>query len=353
MLKRHSLMKNLMFVILMSYPSFAQEPYRVGTTSASFLEIGVGSAGIAMGDAYVASAQDISALYWNPAGLALMKSNEAQFMYQPWIADVNSIFAGVGMQLQGIGTIAIGIFGLDYGDIDVTTLEYQQGTGEKYTASDYCFSLSYARSIVDWFSFGASVKYITSKIWHTNAEAVAIDLGVLIQTPFFAPKDKRDNGLRIGMSIANYGSRLQYDGDDLLFPVDQDPAAYGNYQNVQGKYNMSEWELPQIFRIGLALAPIDIANNKLTIEIDATHPNNMSEYVNMGAEYKFTAPGFGDLSLRAGYKGLFLIDSIYGLRFGGGLNYYVSPNLSMKIDYAYQSIGVLGDINSLTIGIAF
>lgn len=353
MLKRHSLMKILMFSILISYLSFAQEPYRVGTTSASFLEIGVGSAGIAMGDAYVASANDISALYWNPAGLALLKSNEAQFMYQPWVADVNSIFAAVGMPIEGIGTLAIGVFGLDYGDIDVTTLEYQEGTGEKYSASDYCFSLSYARSIVDWFSFGASVKYITSKIWHTNAGAVALDLGVLIQTPFFAPKDKRDNGLRIGMSIANYGTKFQYDGDDLLIPVDIDVSAHGNYQNVQGKYNMSEWELPQIFRIGLALVPIDMGSNKLSIEVDATHPNNMSEYVNMGTEYKFTAPGFGDFSLRAGYKGLFLEDSVYGLRLGGGINYHFSPNLSMKADYAYQTLGVLGDINSLTIGIAF
>ncbi len=353
MLKQHSLMKLLIFIIMMSYPNFAQEPYRVGTTSASFLEIGVGSAGIASGDAYVASAQDLSALYWNPAGLALMKSKEALFMYQPWVADVNSIFAGVGMPVQGIGTIAIGIFGLDYGDIDVTTLEYQQGTGEKYSASDYCFSLSYARSIVDWFSFGASVKYITSKIWHTDAGAVAMDLGVLIQTPFFSPNDKRDSGLRIGMSIANYGTRLQYDGDDLLFPVDQDLSAHGNYQNVQGKYKMSEWELPQIFRIGIALTPIEIASNKITVEIDATHPNNMSEYVNMGAEYKFTAPGFGDFALRAGYKGLFLKDSVYGLRLGSGLNFHVSPNLSMKIDYAYQTLGVLGDINSLTLGIAF
>ncbi len=353
MLKRHRLIIILTFIILMSYPSLAQEPYRVATTSAGFLEIGVGSAGIAMGDAYVASANDISAIYWNPAGLALLESNEALFMYQPWVVDVNSMFAGFGLPLPGIGTIAVGIFGLDYGNIDVTTLEYQQGTGEQYTAYDYNFSLTYARSIVDWFSFGASLKYITSKIWHTSANAMAIDLGVLVQTPFFSPEGKRENGLRIGMSIANYGTRMRFDGDDLLFPADIDESVHGNYQNLQGKYNMSDWELPLIFRVGIAVTPIAFANQKLTIEVDALHPNNMSESLNVGAEYKFFAPGFGDFSLRAGYKGLFLINTNYGPTFGGGLNFHLSPNLSVNIDYAYHTLGVLGDIHSSCFGVHF
>ena len=42
----------------------------VGTTSASFLEIGAGARSLAMGGAYVSLANDVSALYWNPAGIA-------------------------------------------------------------------------------------------------------------------------------------------------------------------------------------------------------------------------------------------------------------------------------------------
>ena len=72
MLRGHRKLLIFTFIFLMSISSFAQEPYRVGTTSASFLEIGIGGAGIAMGDAYVASAGDLSAIYWNPAGLALL-----------------------------------------------------------------------------------------------------------------------------------------------------------------------------------------------------------------------------------------------------------------------------------------
>ena len=68
----------------------AQEPYRRGTTSGNFLEIGYGSRGNAMGDAVVASSSDLESSYWNPAGLALMRNNQVLFNMQPWIIDINS-----------------------------------------------------------------------------------------------------------------------------------------------------------------------------------------------------------------------------------------------------------------------
>jgi hypothetical protein len=104
----------------------AQKPYRVGTTTASFLEIGYGSAGSAMGDACVSMAQDLSAQYWNPAGLAFMEQHEALFLRQPWIADIASTFAGVGLVLPDIGTLAIGFYHIDYGEQEVTTVRQQE-----------------------------------------------------------------------------------------------------------------------------------------------------------------------------------------------------------------------------------
>jgi len=352
MIKRN-LFLILAFLALLSAIGGAKEPYRMGTTTAGFLEIGVGSAGIAMGDAYVASSMDLSSIYWNPAGLAYVKSNEALFMYQPWVVGVNTMFAGYAMSLPRIGSIGVGIFGMNYGNIDVTTLDYQMGTGEQYTAYDYNFNLTYARSLADWFSFGASAKYVTSKIWHTAANAMAVDLGVLVQTPFFSTTGEYDGGMRIGMSIANYGSKMQYDGFDLLFPEDMNPSEAGNYQNLQAKYKMQDWELPLLFRVGVALTPIKRANQELMIEVDALHPNNMSEFVNVGAEYKFMLPGFGALTLRGGYKGLFMVDNNYGPTFGGGLKVFVSPRRSFNIDYAYRSLGVLGNVHCTSFGVAF
>ena len=353
MSKRHVVLILLILVILCQHAGLAKEPNRVGTTSASFLEIGIGAAGVALGDAYVASASDMSAIYWNPAGLALLKSNEVLFMYQPWFVGVNTMFAGAALTIPTLGTIGAGIFGMNYGDIDVTSLQYQQGTGEQYTAMDYNLNLTYARSIVTGFSFGATFKYISSKIWHSQANAMAVDLGVLVQTPFFSTTGDAGDGMNIGMSISNYGSRMKYDGIDLLFPEDMSPDEDGNYQNLQAKYKMSEWELPLLFRVGIAVHPIVADLHRLTLEVDALHPNNNSEYLNLGAEYKFLAPGFGDFSLRAGYKGLYMVNSNYGLTLGAGFKVHLSPQQSLSIDYAYRTFGVLGKVHCTSFGIAF
>ncbi len=342
-------------LLLLLFPSLllAQKPQRFGTTTASFLEMGVGSAGIAMGDAFVASTNDLSSIYWNPAGLALLERNEAGFMYQPYVVQINSMFAGFGLALPRIGTLGFSIFGLDYGDIEVTTLDFQSGTGESYTAYDYVLSMSYARSLANWFQFGATAKYITSQIWHTKASAFAVDLGVLVQTEFFSRTGRQKDGMKIGMSISNYGTRMQFDGYDLLFPVDISPDEQGNYQNVQGKYKMGEWELPLLFRVGLAVDPVVSANQRFTIEADALHPNNMGESVNCGAQYQITLPGFGDFFLRGGYKALFLNESQYGATFGGGIKWWLSPSRCLKLDYSYQSISVLGNVHGTSFSVVF
>ncbi len=93
----------------------------------------------------------------------------------------------------------------------------QEGTGEFYDPKEYAIGITYAKKFVNWFSFGTSLKYISSKIWHNSAGATALDLGVLIRTPFFSITDSRRDGLRIGMSISNYGTKMQYDGIDLPY----------------------------------------------------------------------------------------------------------------------------------------
>jgi len=62
----------ILLIFLAGYPLFAQytsNVSNVATTCAPFLEIGVGARAIGMGGAFVATANDVSALYWNPAGI--------------------------------------------------------------------------------------------------------------------------------------------------------------------------------------------------------------------------------------------------------------------------------------------
>ncbi len=345
----------LFIVLILSFSvSFAQKPYRVGTTAANFLEIGYGTAGNAMGDAYVSLVDDISALYWNPAGMAAIQGNEVMLFRQPWIADISSNFLGLGIRLpRGFGIIGLGLVNVSYGEIEVTNLNAQEGTGEHYNASEYALSLAYARNLTNWFSFGASAKYIYSKIWYLDAKAFALDLGVIIRTKFFSVTGKRADGARIGMSISNYGNRMKYDGINLLTAVDILPDKNGNYKDVPAKFSLQAWELPLIFRIGMAVTPLILGNQRIVIAADALHTNNNSESVNIGAQYQFDVPQTGSLFLRAGYKALFMEASQYGLSLGAGLRIRFVKSKPLFIDYAFRNVGELGKTHSYSIRIIF
>jgi len=325
-------------------------PLRVGTTTAGFLEIGIGGAGCAMGEAYVSASRDLSSVYWNPAGLSSMKRTEIQFTYQPWIAGITLSHAGAGIVLPGWGAFCLSFTSMNFGRMGVTTLDQQDGTGETYSASDLAVGVSYARKLAQWFGFGASVKYLSSGIWHMRASAAALDLGVLVNTPFFSPDGGRENGLAIGMSISNYGTRMQFDGMDLLRPIDIAPDQAGNYKDIEGKYSLQAWELPLLFRVGVSMIPVKAAHSRLLLSADALHPNNNSESVNVGAEYRLSLPGASAVFLRAGYHGLFMDESVYGLTLGGGVELALIRNRILKMDYAYKSMDKLGNFSMFTIG---
>jgi len=343
----------ILIILLFSTTVSAQSPIRVGTTAGEFLTLGYGPAGIALGNSYVSMANDISSLYWNPGGLSFMETNEVMFCYQPWLVDINTFFTGAGIVVPEYGTIAFGLIGVNYGNMKVTSVEMQQGTGEIFNASDYAFYLSYARKLATWFGFGATVKYVTSAIWHTNASAFALDLGVSINTAFFSPTGSEKDGLKIGMSLSNYGTPLQYDGLDLIRSVDIAPDEAGNYKDSEVNLSTDQWELPLIFRVGVSLQPLVTSNQQLSLTADALHVNNNSESVNVGAEYMLTAPGVGKFFLRGGYRALFMEDSQFGLTLGVGVLKQFFGNTNFGFDYAYRDIGLLGNVNTFSIKVGF
>ncbi|RMF10867.1 MAG: hypothetical protein D6762_00605 [Candidatus Neomarinimicrobiota bacterium] len=344
---------SLILIFLLTAPVWSQRPYRVGTTAANFLEIGMGSAASAMGDAYVSVAHDLSSMYWNTAGLAYIRRSEAQFVYQPWFIDINTSFTGVATHLTGIGTLGVGMSQISYGNMEVTSLESQEGTGEQFTANEYAVNLSFARKLAPWFAFGSSVKYISSRIWRSQARALALDLGVLVTTRFFAPHGDQSHGLKIGMSISNYGTRMKYDGIDLLVPIDIKQNENGNFSDVPGQFRLQAWELPLMFRIGVSVQPVYSDFQTLTLAVDALHPNNNSESVNVGGEYSIRIPGQAVLSVRAGAKALFMDRSEYGPTFGVGLEWFLFGNRSVRIDYAFKDIGIIGNTHAYTVGLSF
>jgi hypothetical protein len=314
---------------------------KVGTTSAQFLKLGVGARSIALGGAYVAEANDLSALYWNPAGLASIRGVEVQFAFTDYLADISYSFASFGVNLGAGGTLAAALILLDSGEMDVRTVMEPHGTGERFKVQDFALQLSYARALTDRFSIGGSFKYIQERIWHSSASSMAFDVGVLFTTPF--------ERLRLGSSISNFGPKMQMSGRDIIFSLDPVPDQDGNVEIVNSEYLTEKAPLPLIFRVGLSLDAVNTADHRVLLSTDAAHPNDNSEYINLGAEYTFR-----DLiALRAGYRNLFERDGEQGLTFGGGLNLRIDGAVRARFDYAYADFGRLEQTHWFTMDLLF
>lgn len=332
----------LFLIVLLAFPVFAQKVTKVGTTAAGFLNIDVGARAVGMGSAYVTQSDDVTGMYWNPAGLARMRGAQALFSHTGWLADIAFNYAAVAVPLPGLGTIGASATFLTMDDMERTTISQPMGTGEMFSAGSYCFALSYARSLTDRFSIGGNFKYISEKIYHSTASGIAFDIGTLFETQF--------NGLLIGMSITNYGTKMRMGGRDMLIQSDIDPLISGNNENINAHLQTDAFDLPLMFRVGVGMDVLKGAgNSNLIIAVDALHPNDDVEYLNVGAEYTFNRM----FSLRGGYKSLFARDSEEGLSVGGGIRYSIAGFTELQIDYAYQDFGILKNVQKFTLALGF
>lgn len=327
--------------IYTSAQSFVSDVSKRGTSAAAFLSIGQGARAAGMGSAFVGVSNDPSSLYWNPAGIAKQEGAAVVVDHTQWIADVKYNFIAATYNLGNMGTLGLSLTSSDIGEMSVTTIDEPEGTGETYSAQDFAVSLAYAINLTDNFSIGFNPKFVHQKIWRMSATSFAVDLGVQYVTPF--------DGLVLAASMSNFGSKMKMEGNSSLVLYDPDNTTTGNNGNIPAYLETEEWELPLLFRVGLAYQPINTETHCLTLALDASHPSDDYESINAGFEYTFDE----FLSLRAGYKSLFLKDSEESFTFGFGVQQRLVGNILLKVDYAYADFGRLKEIQKFSLGIAF
>jgi hypothetical protein len=310
---------------------------KVGTTAVPFLEIGVGPRGVGMGEAYAASANDVTALYWNPAGITNIQGGEAIFSHTTWIAGSSLNYAAVGMRAGNYGYIGAQLYIFDSGSMEVTDISFPDGTGEEFNVQDMMLGLTFARQLTNRFAVGGTFKYIQSTIWRMQASAIGLDLGIQYVTPF--------DFLKLGFSISNFGGEMQLQGDNTARRIDLDPGSTGNNDGIVANLALRKWDLPLVYRLGISAVALNTEYHSFVLTADALYPNNNDSYLNVGAEYGFNNLFF----VRGGYTQLFLDDAEGNLRLGFGLNLFDR----VKTDYAYSDRGVLGGVNILGVSVNF
>lgn len=248
-----------------------------------------------MGEAYTALADDVSSLYWNPAGLAILNQSQASFMYNQDIENLTFSHGAVATPLENGGIGA--------------SLDYQTyGTIKGYDAQDHATGNVSAYSGVatlggawlgDFWSAGFNAKAIKGSLADVSATGFAGDLGVNA----IYPQPVLGGTLRAAATVRNLGTGLKYLQENDPFPTE--------------------------FRVGLAA--VQMLGQKLNMSMDygKTRDNTASIYT--GAEF-WLMPF---IALRAGYAGNHTESN--GIRLGLGLKLK-----ELSFDYALTQDGDLG-----------
>lgn len=333
---------------------------KTGTTAATFLEIGIGANANGMGNAYVTRASDATSIYWNPAGIAQLENDDVVAVHSVWIASTNLDWAGLVIPLGDFGNIGFSFTDLSMPDDKVRTVAQPEGTGEYFSAGDLALGVSYARKLTDRFSIGFTGKYIQESIWHMSSSAFALDIGTLFRTDLFG-------GMMIGASISNFGTPMQLSGIDTRTFAQVDPSVYGSNDQIPYSIDLGSWGLPLLFRIGVSTNAIKTDNYRWTIAVDALHPNDNYETLNVGTEFAFRE----FLFLRVGFQSIYFVDPNTGtadksffrqpLYTGqGGLSFGIGVNSQMlfstdkiEFNYAYRDFGLLDAVQFFSVGIEF
>jgi hypothetical protein len=335
-------------LIMFSIEGYSQEVKKVGTTSAAFLKIPVGARGSSMGSAFVATVDDPSALYWNPGGLSRNEKHALMVDHSPWLPGLSFNFFGVVIPIQSFGNLGISVTVLGTEEMDVTTPANPMGTGvngqkgEQFDASSMVVGFSYGRSLTDRFSIGGTFKYISERIFNSKATGLAFDIGTIYDTPL--------SGLRLGVSVSNFGTKMRMDGEDLNVRVDIVPDQLGNNQSVVGRLKTERFDLPLIMRLGLSYNALRAENLRLTFAADGINPSDNAQSVNVGAELSFLSELF---LIRGGFNELFLEDREKGLTMGVGINLKIQGGLGISTNYGYQDFKHLGGMHRYTLTLTF
>ena len=236
-----------------------------GTKGGEFLKIGVGERAIGMGGAFCSIADNVTAVYWNPAGLAQLKMRELSAMHLRYLVGVKSEYLGYAQPI-GEGTLA--------GQLSFLHSKSGRRDDNCNTIGEFwdyegVLSVGYGRWLNSILSLGINLKTIYTRFDKDEASGVAFDMGCLYRTPI--------EGLDVGIVLQNIGTGLKYTdqresmplnlkfgtscrfGSNLIFASDADTC--GNKVNFRfgSEFTcvpLSKWGLRIAARVGYKTATI-------------------------------------------------------------------------------------------------
>lgn len=336
-----SLKKILLSIILiMSFGVSSIYPIGAGITSLNFLKIANGARQAGMGEVFTGIADDVNAIFWNPAGLGQLTRNQACFQQSFWMLDVNFQYLAYALPIQGVGTIAVYGTLLNGGEIVKTT---EDGTGnylvpdpnDKAKASDMNFTVAFGKKISDFIGndsvlsdlyAGLSVNIMSEKIYNDEGGGFSANIAA-----FFRPKYQNYS---LGLMVQNAGVSSNRPGLPLAIR-----AGLGFNFSLESMIAQYPEESYFIFR-----------DNDFTAGMDIVYyPVEAITRVHFGAEKYWQISKYHSLAARLGYKFIADLGFAAGLTVGAGYRLAVNKDTTIEMDYVYNPAGDLGDTHKISL----
>lgn len=332
------------FIVCLASPAIGRS---VGTSGSAALEIGIGSRATSMGEACVAVVNDVSSVYWNPAGLFYIQGSQLSAMHIEWLDDIRYEWIGYAQPLTSWATVAADVSYVHMGDMVRTIESPTEGYEENgtFTSSDVAGRISFASKTFRGLLVGVSVQMFQSRVDFADmtkerigdkvAKSTAIGLGCLYDT--------RIPNLTVGCSVQNWGRQTQ------AFISKKEPLPFSFRLGVGYETLVSGWkpqtpeeEVPE--EGAEPDASLDKAPGLLVAAMDLDIPVDDSPSVHMGLEYQFR----NGIAFRAGYRTGTGFSFPGG--FSGGIGYITN---TYQIDYSLVPYGDIGSTHRASFTIKF
>ena len=271
----------ILFFVFSYNEIFAGNPQRAGQAGASELLINPWARTSGWGGADVASVRGLEGIYSNVAGLAFTQKTELIFSNTQWLKmgdeSVSNISTfGFSQKIGESGVLGLSVMSMDFGDIEITTVELPDGGIGTYSPKLMNMSLSYAKIFSNSIYGGATVKIISEQISNVDATGIALDAGIQYIT---GPKDN----VKFGISLKNVGPRMSFSGDGLSFRgIVGDDDDY----KMAVEQRSSELELPALLNIGLSY-DLNFQSHRITGAGTFTSNSFQKDQYRLGGEYSY------------------------------------------------------------------
>lgn len=345
-------MKIVLRILMISllFGVFVKESYAQGEAAVPFLLLAPDSRAGGIGESGSGLADNSSAIFWNPAGIAFLTGTEVSFTHSNWLPQFNldlfyEYLSGRTYVEELGGSLTGSITFMNFGEFVRTSADSPDPIGT-FRSFDAALTLGYATKLSSDWGIGLNFRLIHSRLSEKGTElepgegiatSISFDVAAMWRPETFViPLVDEDIGgmFSLGMNLSNLGPKIYY--------IDQAQAD----------------PIPTNFRLGLAYKLLDdefnsliytldfsklLVNKAIKIEADGDTVDNSDEWyqaiftawgnesfnnelrdivTSMGLEYWYGTPGDFLFALRAGF---FYEDPSYGnrkfLTFGAGIKY--------------------------------